>query len=275
VVGTHPGAEANVIRSSLVPILFSAAIGVLFPILSNLGAGACAAEIKVLSANVFTGVLDELASRFEHSSGDTVIIVYETAGVIRNRVQASEAADMTVLPRPMLEVLMQQGRVVTGSTVNLARSAVSVAVRTGTPKPDIGSVEAFRQALSAAASISYPDPAGGGATGVLLTRVLDRLGMSAELKAKTKFPPPGHFAAELLANGEVEMAIAQPMEVQAQPGIELAGLLPQELQDPPNFTFSAGILVVARQPQAAQALIRFLSGPAAVAVLKAKGMQPE
>ena len=240
-----------------------------------MGAGACAAEIKVLSANVFTGVLDELVSGFERSSGNTVTIVYETAGVIRNRVQAGEPADMTVLPRPMLDVLMQQGRVVTGGTVNLAHSAVGVAVRTGAPKPDIGSVEAFRQALSAAGFISYPDPAGGGATGVLLARVLDRLGMIAELKAKTKFPPPGHFAAELLANGEVEMAIAQPMEVLAQPGIELVGLLPQELQDPPNFTFSAGILVVARQPQAARALIRFLSGPAAAAVLKAKGMQPE
>ena len=262
------------IKSSLVRMV-AAAIGIsLFPVLSDQGSGAHAAEIKVLSANVFTGVLDELASGFERSSANKVTIVYETAGVIRNRVQAGEFADMTILPRQMLDVLVQQGRVVAGSIVNLAQSAVGVAVRTGTPKPDIGSVEAFRHSLSAAASISYPDPASGGATGVLLARVLDRLEMSADLKAKTKFPPPGHFAVEVVANGEAEMAIAQPMEVLAQPGVELVGLLPKELQDPPNFTFSASILVAAKQPQSAQALIQFLSGPAAAAVLKAKGMEP-
>jgi molybdate transport system substrate-binding protein len=263
-----------VIRSSLMRIV-TAAIGLsLFPVLSDQGAGAHAAEIKVLSANVFTGVLDELAGGFERSSGNKVIIGYETAGVIRNRVQAGEAADMTILPRPMLDVLAQQGRVVAGSIVDLAHSAVGVAVRTGAPKPDIGSVEAFRHALSAAASISYPDPAGGGATGILVRRVLDRLGMNAEVTAKTKYPPPGRFAAEVVANGEAEMAIAQPMEVLAQPGVDLVGLLPKEFQDPPSFTFAASLLVAAKAPEPTQALIRFLSGPAAAAKLKAKGMEP-
>lgn len=257
------------VRASFAGIV-AAAIG-----LSFLSAGAEAAEITVLSANVFTGVLDGLAVEFEHGSGTKVAIVYETAGMVRSRVQAGDFADMTILPRPMIDGLVQQGRVVAGSTVTLARSAVGVAVRTGAAKPDIHSVDAFKQSLSAASSISYPDPASGGATGVLLARVLDRLGMSAELRAKTRVPPPGHFAAELVADGRAEMAIAQPMEVLAQPGVDLVGLLPDELQDPPNFTFAAGILVAARQPQPAQALIRFLSGPAAAAVFKAKGMEPE
>jgi len=94
------------------------------------------------------------------------------------------------------------------------------------------------------------------------------------MKPKTKFPPPGQFGAEVVARGDAELAISQPMEVLAQPGTELAGLLPAELQDPPNFTFSISVMSVAKERQAGQALIQFLSGPAAASVLKTKGMEP-
>ena len=235
---------------------------------------AWAAEIKVLSADVFTGVLDELAGGFERTSGHRLTIVFGTAGSIRNRIQAGEPGDVIILPRPMLDDFLQQGKIAAGTIVNLGRSAVGVAVRKGAPEPDISSVEAFKRSLLAAKSISYPDPAKGGATGVLLTRVLERLGMTEDVKVKTKFPPPGQFASEVVARGQAEIAISQPMEVLAQPGIELVGLLPPELQDPPNFTFSMSITTAAKEPGAARALIQFLSAPAAAAVLKAKGMEP-
>jgi len=247
-------------------VSFTVAIGLSF---------AHAAEIKVLSANVFTGVLDELAADFERTTGHKVTIVYGTAGAIRNRVQAGEFGDMAILTRPMMDEVLRQGRVTPGSTVDLARSAVGVAVRKGAPKPDISSVDAFKRSLVAAKSISYPDPARGGATGVLFTRVLERLGMTDEMKSKTRIPPVGQFAVDVVARGEAEIAISQPMEVLGQPGVELVGLLPSQLQDPPNFIFSAGLLVVAKEPQPAKALIQFLSGPAAASVLRAKGMSPD
>ena len=256
-------------------VSFSVAIAFIFATVAWTGDGvANAAEIKVLSANVFTGVLDDLAHDFERTTGHKVTIVYGTAGAIRNRVQGGEFGDITILTRPMLDEVVRQGRVAPGSTVDLARSAVGVAVRKGAPRPDISSVDAFKRSLLAAKSVSYPDPARGGATGVLFTRLIERLGLEDEIKSKTRIPPPGQFAVVLVARGEAEIAISQPMEVLGQPGVELVGLLPSQLQDPPNFIFSAGLLVVAKEPEPARALIQFLCGPAAASVLKAKGMNP-
>lgn len=247
----------------------SLALGVI-----GLGPLVGAAEITVLSSNVFTGVLDELTVEFERSSGHKVTILYGTAGAIRTRVQAGEFGDLTILPRPMLDELLRQGRFVSGAIVDMAHSAVGVAIRKGSPNPDISSVEAFRRSLLAAQTISYADPARGGATGVLVVRILERLGLTESMKSKTKLPPPGHFAVELVAKGEAEIALAQPMEVLGETDLALVGLLPAELQDSPNFVFSLGLLTDAKEAQAARDLIKFLSGPAAAAVLKAKGMEP-
>ena len=189
-------------------------------------------------------------------------------------MQTGEFADITILPRPMLDELQRQGKVAPGVR-NLARSAVAVVVRSGAQKPDIASLDAFKRSLQTAASVSYPDPARGGATGVLFTKIIERLDLVEALKSKTKYPPPGHFAVELVAKGEVEMAIAQPMEALLQPGVEIVGLLPLELQDPPNFTFSVSLVVGAKEPEAAQSLIAFLTGATVAPVLKMKGMYPD
>jgi molybdate transport system substrate-binding protein len=256
-------------------VRFIGTVGIIFTlVLWSEGNLAIAAEIKVLSANVFTGVLDELVSEFERTTGHKVTIIYGTAGVIRNRVQAGEFGDITILTRPMMDEVLRQGRVTPGSSVDLARSAVGVAVRKGTPKPDISSVDAFKRTLLTANTVSYPDPARGGATGVLFARVLENLGIADEIKSKAKIPPAGQFAVDVVARGEAEIAISQPMEVNGQPDVELVGLLPSQLQDPPNFVFSAGILAVAKEPQSANALTRFLSGSSAASVFKAKGMNP-
>jgi molybdate transport system substrate-binding protein len=266
--------EAIVIRASFGKIV-GAAIGIsLSPACPDQGAAARTDEIKVLSANVFAGVLDELASGFELASEHKVTIIYKTAGTIEDRIRAGEFADVVILPRQMTDELVRQGKIIHGSSVNLADSTVGVAARAGAPKPDIGSVDALKRSLLAVTSISYPDPTSGAATGVLFSRVLNRLGISEDVKTKTKFPPPGHIPVDVVARGEAEIAISQPMEVLAQPGVELVGLLPSELQDRPHFTFSVSIPVAAKEPQAAEALIRFLSGPAAAVVLKAKGMEP-
>ena len=98
--------------------------------------------------------------------------------------------------------------------------------------------------------------------------------MADAVRAKTKFPAAGEFAVDLVARGDVEMAISQPMEVLSKDGVELVGPLPPAMQDPPNFVFSAGILVSAKERASALALIRFLAGPAGGSAFKAKGMDP-
>ena len=168
---------------------------------------AIAGEIKVLSANVFTNVLDDQFRNYERSSGNKVVFEYATAGKVRDRVLSGEQADVAIVARPMIDQLEATGKIARGTSVDLAHSAVALVVRIGATKPDISSLDAFKRALKSARSISYPEPARGGPEGVLIPHDLDRLGLTGEIKSKTVFPKPGHFAAELVANGEAEVAI--------------------------------------------------------------------
>ena len=242
--------------------------------LGLLGNLANAGEIKVLSANVFTGVLDDHFHAYERSSGNKIVFEYATAGKVGDRIQSGEQADVAISTKPIIDQLEAAGKIARGTSVELARSAVALVVRKGAAKPDISSLDAFKSALKSAHSVSYPDPARGGATGVLVTHNLDRLGLTDEIKPKTVFPKPGHFAVELVANGEVELAIAQPMEALLQPGVEIVGLLPSELQNPASFTFSAGELANAKDRTAAQALLEYLRSAPVQSALGSKGMEP-
>jgi len=145
-------------------------------------------------------------------------------------------------------------------------------VRRGAPKPDISSPEALKRTLIAVRSVSYSDPAFGGASGVHFAKVIERLGIADEMKGKTRFPPEGGFTARLLVTGEVELAVQQIGELLSVPGVELVGPLPGELQS--VTTFAAAIPSAALQLQAAKALIQYLQSPQAAAVLKAKGLDP-
>jgi molybdate transport system substrate-binding protein len=139
-------------------------------------------------------------------------------------------------------------------------------------KPDIGTIEGFKQALLAASSISYPDPAEGHAAGALFRNIIGRLGIAAEVDAKAKLQkralsesPPEDYA---------DLAIAQPSEILTTPGFELVDLIPEDLQDYTRFSWAVAVAANARQPTAAAALIRFLTSSKAALVMKKKGMEP-
>ena len=231
-----------------------------------------AAEVKLLSAAVMKPVLVDLASEFERTTGHKLTITYESAGVVRERVQAGENADVAIIQRPVVEALLKQGKFRPGSTVTLARSGVGVAVRAGAAKPDISTVEAFKQSLLAAKSIAYPDPAAGHASGIHFRGVLERLGIADQVNAKAKLQK-GTFAGSP-PEDHGEIGITQPMEILATPGFELAGWLPPELQDYEKFTWAMGVTSNAKEPAAGEALVKFLSSPTAAALIKKKGMEP-
>lgn len=235
---------------------------------------ASAAELKVLSADVLTPVLTNLVREFERTTKHRVSLILATTGMVRDRVQAGEYADVAIMQRPAIVKLAQDGKVVGSTIVDLGRSSVGVGVRAGAGKPDLSSVEGFKRSLLAARSIGYTDPSKGGGSGAYFAALLERLGLAEQLKSKTRYPTPGHSAADLIAEGEIDFGIAQPMEILAKAGIELAGVLPAELQDPKLFVFSAGVLQNAKDPAAAESFIRFLSGAAARAAVKEKGMEP-
>ena len=233
--------------------------------------GAAGAEIKVLTAGAFKQVLLALLPDFERATGHKVTVANDTVGALTKRIAGGEAFDVAVLTPKAVDDLANEGKFVAGSRANLARVGVGVVVKDGTPKPDISSVAAFKQALLAAKSVAYIDPAAGGSSGIYVAGLLDKLGIAGEVKPKAKLIPGG-AVAEHVAKGEAELGIHQISEILPVKGVTLVGPLPAEIQ---NYTvYAAGVGAHATEGDAAKALIKALSGLAAAEVLKSKGMEP-
>ena len=250
------------------------AAAVEYSLLLALGAAApaaYAAEVKVMSTVALTPTLGDLTPKYESSSGNKLTIIYSTIADLKKRIDAGETADLMILSRPVLDELQTQGKVAQGSIVNVGRSYVAIGVRAGAPQPDISTLEKLKAALLATKSISYADPAKGGASGVYFAKVLDRLGIADQLKSKTVLVP-GAEAGELVAKGEVEMGVAQASEIAAIPGTQVVGPLPGDLHR--EMIFSVGIGSTSKDPVAAKTLIELLTSPTGAAVLKSKGMDP-
>jgi molybdate transport system substrate-binding protein len=257
-------------RRSILSVSATIALGLaLFGITAGSNAGA--AEIKLQSAVALQPGIIALIPDFEKSSGHKVTITYGTVGAVADRVQKGEAADIVISSGPLIDQLQAQGKVVSGSRVNMAKVGVGVFVRKGGTKPDLASVDGFKRSLLAAKSISYVDPSGGGASGIYMASLLERLGIAAEMKPKTRLFPPAEPLYASVAAGEADMGFNQTSEILAQPSVELAGPLPSAIQ---NYTqFAVGIVAGSNQADAGKALVTFLSSPAAQAVLKAKGFE--
>jgi molybdate transport system substrate-binding protein len=247
----------------------TAALLWLSPLVSN--GLARADELKVMASVALKSTLDDLAAKFESASGGKVTMVYGLAAQLKQRVADGEADDVAVLIRPMMEDLLKQGKLAPGRLADVGGTPVAIAIRTGAPKPDIGTVEALKHTLIAAKSISYADPSKGGASGVYFAKVVDQLGLTNELKAKTILVP-GAEAPELVANGEAELGVAQGSEIVSIAGAEFLGPLPSNLGSVTLFT--AGIAAASKVPDAAKAFVKFITGPDAAPVLKAKGFAP-
>jgi molybdate transport system substrate-binding protein len=232
------------------------------------------AEIKLLSTTALKTSIDELTAQFESTSGKKLVASYAPSTQIAKRVAEGEFADIAIVTGAGIDNLIKQSRVVPSTRVDIARSAIGVAVRPGTPRPDISSVAAFKQALLAAKSIGMSNPQGGGASGIYLWSVFERLGIADALKPKTIFGPggPAGLIGLYLMRGEVEIGLQQMPELMAVPGVNVVGPVPGEMQS--ITIFSAGIPTVASDAATGKALAKFLTTPAASAVIKGKGMDP-
>ena len=229
-----------------------------------------AAEIKVLTSVALTASLNELSPIFEQKTGHKLLIDYNLAAVQKKRLVEGERADAIILTRSMMEDLAKEKKLAPGDLVNVAGTPVALAARAGVPKPDISTVEAFKQTLLSARSISYADPAKGGLSGVVASKAIERLGIAEQMKAKTTLVP-GAQSPDLVAKGEVELGIAQASEIVPIAGTQLVGPLPGELGSLTLFTGAVG--AETQSAAAAKAFIDFLSGPEAAAHFKSKGFQ--
>jgi molybdate transport system substrate-binding protein len=232
--------------------------------------------VNVLSAGAMSEIVRALGGMFEQRTGIAVAAEFSRSGVVGERLRAGDAADIAISTQAVIDELARRGHVVADSIAPVACSGIGVAVRAGAPRPDIGSLAAFRDALCRAASIAYADPASGSPSGNYLVGLFDRLGLTAELKPKTRLvgASGGHavVVCDIVARGDAELGIQQIAEIVPVTGVDLVGPLPAEIQH--MTVFCAAVSAKAHQPDAARRFVHFISSDAAKPVIVAKGMEP-
>jgi molybdate transport system substrate-binding protein len=238
---------------------------------------ASAADVQVMISAGFYGAYSELGPAFERATGHRLVTTRgpslgDSPEAIPNRLARGESADVVILDDSSAVDFVRRGLVHADSKVELARSEIGMVVKAGAAKPDIGSVDAFRNALLAAKSIAYSDSSSGT---YLATTLFGKLGVAEQVAGKSRKvrgPPSGEPVAAVVARGEAEIGFQQVAELLHVPGADFVGTIPVELQ--PKVFFSGAVTVMARQPEAARALVRFLASPESAATIAKTGLAP-
>lgn len=246
---------------------FTAAIKISSVILFAQGLTSEAAELKLKVADPLTAAIEELSPQFERDTGHKLIAKFTPGPVVKRDIDAGEAFDLAISITPVIDALIKEGKIVASTRADVAYSGIGVGVHRGAPKPDISSVEAFKRALLNAKSVAY---AAQGASGTYFKTLIERLGIADEMKPKLKPMSPDEFGPAL-SSGEADMVIVTISIIMAG-AAELVGPVPTELQF--YNSFAAGVGTDTKQAEIANELIKFVTSPAAVAVLKANGMEP-
>jgi molybdate transport system substrate-binding protein len=227
-------------------------------------AGPAAADIALTASNAINVVLEELVPQFERARGRKVTMRLGVASFLRKEIEDGAPFDVAILVGD-LDRLVKDGKIAAGTPVALGRSGYGLAVRTGAPKPDIATTEAFRQAMLNATSVGYTE---GGGSGTYFVNLLDKLGIAEAMKPKLR---PGTNTQAAVARGEIEMTVTGIVPILRSKGVELAGPLPPDLQS--YSVFTAGISATTKEKDAALALLRFLTTPEAAAVFRRRGVE--
>lgn len=226
-------------------------------------------NIRMISSMATQALLSELIQQFQAIQPDTTVSLVSVGGVsAAQRVQAGEAFDVVALAANAIEQLSASGQLLAESRIDLARSGVALAVRAGSPTPNIGTEAAVRKVVLAATSLGIST----GPSGVEITRLFERWGLADALRERIVTAPPGVPVGSLVATGEVALGFQQLSELMGLPGITVLGPLPPAIQI--VTTFSAARTTACEQPDAAQALLAFLASAATADSKRAHGMSP-
>ena len=238
---------------------------------------ASAADIKVLISAGFFKVYSDLGPAFEKSTGHKLITtrgpsVGDSPEAIPTRLARGEEADVVIMDGVGIDQLDKRALSLPGSRLPLAESFIGMVVRAGEPKPDIGTIGALRKTLLAAKSIAYSDSSSGT---YFSTVGFKKLGVADEVAGKSRKvrgPPSGEPVAAVVARGEAEIGFQQVAELIDVPGTDFVGTVPSDVQ-PPTL-FEGALPKNSQQPDAAAALLRFLSSPEAAGVITKAGLRP-
>jgi len=248
-------------RTRLIAALLAVEVASVAP---GVGLGA---EIKVLSIP-FKEPLDQIRPQFERTTGHKLAVTYAPSAPLQNQIDAGEPFDVVLIFPELVDQLIKQGKVIAGTRVDIARAGLGVALKKGAAKPDLRTTEAFKRMLLASASIAY---AAQGPSGIYLMGLLDRLEIAPEVKPKLKPMSASSQVVGPVARGEVEIGIVSIPFILAEPGVELAGPLPRELQD--YVHYSSGIGISAQDRNAAKAFVSYFGQAESVEVLRAHGLE--
>ncbi|TMJ86598.1 MAG: ABC transporter substrate-binding protein [Alphaproteobacteria bacterium] len=223
--------------------------------------------MDILCTNGVKSVMLELLSEFERARSTKIAVTWGSTNALLKDIKAGLGGDVAVLTAEAVDELIDQGKAVAGSRVDLARSRIGVAVRKGAKQPDIASPEALKRALIAASSVAHSKT---GLSGLYFPTVLARLGIADAMQSKIVIPDPGTAVGEVVAKGDAEIGIQQISELLPVAGIEIVGPLPEPLQK--ITTFSGGVLRAAKEPSLAGALLKFVAAESP-RLLKQKGLE--
>jgi molybdate transport system substrate-binding protein len=224
--------------------------------------------IRLLSTLALKGAVQGLASQYHKASGMRIDADFAPTLALLTRLRAGETADVVILTREGLDEVAREGRVVADSCVDLARSFVGIAVRAGAPHSDIATEATLRAALLGARAVAYSRL---GASGILLAKLIEQLGIAADINARAVIIQQG-FTAEKLVAGDADLAVQQISELKQIDGIEVVGPIPRDLQTP--AVFSAGRMAATDKADEADRLLRFLASAEVAPALRASGLEP-
>jgi molybdate transport system substrate-binding protein len=235
--------------------------------LGSLSQGAArAAELVVITGQGATPGVKEVAAAFARASGHKVTVLQEAGAALDQRLD-NGPADLIAGSPVQIADLVKKGKVVTGTVTPFALAGLGVSVRAGAPKPDISTVEAYKAALLAAKSIGYSR----GCSGTNAAEGIEKLGLTAQLKAKTVLVDGGPVV-EYLAKGDFELGIQQTNIMVGAPGTDYVGAPPGFLNKP--CPSSAALLTTSKEPDAARAMIKFMISPEAAPLLRKTFVEP-
>lgn len=249
---------------------------VLLGVFAFMDGNARAADVKLVAAVGVREIVTELAPQFEATTGHKLVVTFDASGRIGRRISAGETFDLVIINKAALESLPATGKLDMGSAKDIASSVVAAAVRKGAARPDISTPDAFKQALLRAKSIARPSTTVGGASGDHITQTVERLGITAEVDAKSVFSERpddrSTMPGQLVANGQADLALHQLQELMAVPGLDILGEFPGELRG--AFMFTAVLVAGSNQQAGATSLVEFLRTPQSATAIRAKGMLP-
>lgn len=226
------------------------------------------AEVKLFHPSGLRSIVDALGSQFQKETGHTLVTTVDVPAVLKSRIDAGEVFDVAVLSPTQIDDLISSGKVVLATRVDLARVGVGVGVRAGAPKPDVSTIEAFRDTLLKSESVVHVQ---GGPSAAHFAKMLAQMGITDEMKSKLR-PVRAGLTAQPVANGEADLIVVNMASILGSSGVELVGPVPTELQD--WITFTIGVSSLAAHPEPSRAFAQYLTTPSAAAVIKAKGMVP-